>query len=308
MIDKVTNDARIYTDLEGLERLRYQSRTNPEKVKKEVAQQFEALLMQIVLRSMRDANKAFSSELFGSNQMDMYQDMFDKQLTLAMSNAGIGVADIIEKNIDQQYANQKAPNIKSNIHVIHSKESSQNTVTSIKEKAIEPPIEVQAKQQTSFHTQEDFVTKLWSGAKEAAHMLGADPKLLLAQAALETNWGKKIIASDSDSSHNLFNIKADSAWKKSTTTTQTLEQKEGVLVKEKATFRRYASFNDSFMDYVHFLKANNRYAEALDKASDPKQFVQSLQDAGFATDPHYADKILSVFSSPNFKKLVDNLS
>lgn len=318
MVDKISSDVKVYTDLQSLERLRYQSKKDSNSVKKEVAQQFEAMLMQIVMRSMRDANKALSSDLFGnSDQMDFYQDMFDKQLSLLTSDSGTGFAQIVEKNIDQQYASQnnkpdttiKKPTpqeLKHNkplFQLDRQSETTAKTVISTYEKLPPAP-----PKKTVFSSQEEFVKTLWSAAKSAAKSIGADPKVLLAQAALETNWGKKIIPQDKNrSSFNLFNIKADHSWEKQTVAMNTLEQKDGVLSKAKSVFRSYDSFVESFKDYAQFLKQNGRYSEALKKAADPHQFIQALQSAGYATDANYADKILKIFSSQTFKSLVNKL-
>lgn len=306
MVTKLA-DAKVYTDMDGLGKLRYQAKTNPEVAKKEVAQQFEALLMQILLRSMREANKSFASDLFGGDQMALYQDMLDKQMSLIMSESGTGFAKIIEKNMEQQYSKEAQAAKYKNSHVVARMPAGEDTA-SIKNIEKPQPIPPQPVQPT-FNSQEEFVQGLWGHAKQAANLIGVDPKILLAQAALETNWGKKIITNNqtNDSSHNLFNIKADNSWTKKTAVTDTLEQKNGVLVKEKAAFRSYGSYMDSFMDYAHFLKNNSRYEDALNKATDPKQFVQALQSAGYATDSNYAEKILTIFSSRTFKNLVDKL-
>lgn len=323
MVDKVTHDARVYADVQGLEQLRYQSHSNTNAAKKEVSQQFEAMLMQIVVRSMRDANKAFASDLFGSDQMDFYQDMFDKQLTLLTSNSDIGFAKMIEKNIDDHYLKNKAhqqedtTNVKSapdKVPVNHVKLPT--ATTNMEKKSADPlqvlenetPYAAPTRVTANFSSPEAFVKGIWSSAKVAARLLGTDPRFLIAQAALETNWGKKILPqSQNTSSHNLFNIKADSSWDKATTTMSTLEQKNGIIAKEKATFRSYDSVMDSFLDYVSFLKQNGRYADALNKATNPQQFAHALQNAGFATDANYADKILKIFSSKMFNNLVANM-
>lgn len=324
MTDKVVNDARVYSDVQGLEQLRYQSKKDIHAAKHEVAKQFEAILMQFMLRSMREANKTFSSGLFDSDQMSLYQDLYDKQLSLTTSN-GIGLADIIEKNIDQTYfSNQSKESGKAPAHLEKQTYAKQTEFSpSMLVKANEPlnqesvamkVPQVQTVATTDktekgfFKTPEEFIKNLWASAKQAAKTIGADPRVLLAQAALETNWGKKVLPSDQNAStHNLFNIKADPSWKQKTTTMETIEQKNGVLVKEKANFRSYSSFTESFADYVKFLKENGRYQQALDKVSNAKEFVSALQQAGFATDTQYADKIMNIFSSKLFKNLTEKL-
>jgi flagellar protein FlgJ len=167
------------------------------------------------------------------------------------------------------------------------------------------PVELEP---TGFSSPEDFVKKLWTTANIAAGILGVHPEILLAQAALETNWGKSILQhSNGRSTHNLFNIKAGNDWNKDTTSINSVEQKQGVLVKEKSTFRSYSSFTDSFFDFVNLLKQNGRYSDVLNKVSDPRQFIQALQKAGYATDQNYADKILKIFSSPMFQNLVSKV-
>lgn len=323
MIDKVTNDARIYTDVQGLEQLRYASKNNSPAAKKEVAKQFEAMFMQIVMRSMRDANKAFASDLFGSDQTEYYQEMYDKQLTLLTSDSGLGFAKMIEQNIDEHFPAGKAATNTEQTNLIPSIKQAdtqppplslppmaekKNTVVTAAAATHASVTPAEPPQPSMFSSPEEFVKGLWASAKNAARTLGTDPRLLIAQAALETNWGKKILPQGNDaSSHNLFNIKADASWDKKTTTMDTLEQKNGVLAKEKSTFRSYDSFKDSFADYVSFLKQNGRYNEALDKAAHPEQFIHALQDAGFATDTNYAEKILKIFSSRTFNQLMSKM-
>ncbi|MFO6421834.1 flagellar assembly peptidoglycan hydrolase FlgJ [Motilimonas sp. KMU-193] len=140
-----------------------------------------------------------------------------------------------------------------------------------------------------------FVQSLMPFAKKAAKALGVNPAILVAQAALETGWGKKVIqTSNQDSSFNLFNIKADRRWQGAHTNKDTLEYYDGVAVTERARFRVYRDFEQSFSDYVHFLQQNPRYEHALKTTADPERFMRQLQKAGYATDPRYADKVMSV--------------
>lgn len=317
-MDKVANEAQIYTDVQGLEDLRYQAKMKNPAAKKEVAKQFEALLLQQVLQSMNNANKELSGGLFGSDQMDMYQDLYSKQLSILITQQDLGFAKVVEENMNQQY------------HLEDKKASAQNTVnTSLLKSATvlkmpkianinptpavatttAPPavasIATLAPQKNSFGTPEDFVKSLWASAKIAAKMINADPKVLIAQAALETDWGKKILhLNPVSSTHNLFNIKSDSSWNKSSVSTTTLEEQDGVVKKEKSSFRAYGSYIESFLDYAHYLQSNNRYAQALTNAANPANFVQSLQAAGFATDSHYADKIMNILHSDSFNSLI----
>lgn len=308
MIDKIAYDASIYTDVQGLEQLRHNLAKDPGGVKKEVARQFESMLMQMVLKSMRDANKVYDSGLYGSDSMELYQDLFDKQIALAVSRGENSLAKMIEKNIDQQQGVNPAPGPLPLDSPVQAPLAAYNPGVQQPEKENEASSEsVLSHIKEIFRTKEDFVKKLWSSAKQAATSLGVDPEVLLAQAALETNWGKKILSHENSSSFNLFNIKADPASARKTGPVETLEQKNGVLVKERSFFKRYESFKESFMDYVSFLKNNVRYNEALEKKANPQEYIRALQNAGYATDSHYADKVMSIFSSNVFKKIISTV-
>lgn len=145
-----------------------------------------------------------------------------------------------------------------------------------------------------FASPEEFVATMMPMAEQAAKTLGVDPRYLVAQAALETGWGKSIIrGGEGGSSHNLFGIKAH-GWGGASTKVTTSEFVQGIKVKEKADFRSYDSFEQSFNDYVSFLQSNGRYSQALQSTANPERFVGELQRAGYATDPNYAKKISQI--------------
>jgi flagellar protein FlgJ len=147
----------------------------------------------------------------------------------------------------------------------------------------------------AFSSADDFVNTMLPMAKEAAARIGVDPRYLVAQAALETGWGKSVMrAQDGSSSHNLFGIKAGSSWNGGSARAITSEFRNGAMVKETAQFRSYDSYKDSFHDLVTLLQSNNRYQEVVKSADNPEQFVRELQKAGYATDPNYASKISQI--------------
>jgi flagellar protein FlgJ len=147
----------------------------------------------------------------------------------------------------------------------------------------------------AFNSADDFVNTMLPMAKEAADRIGVDPRYLVAQAALETGWGKSVMrAQDGSSSHNLFGIKAGSSWNGGSARAITSEFRNGAMVKETAEFRSYDSYKDSFHDLVTLLQSNNRYQEVVKSADNPEQFVRELQKAGYATDPDYASKISQI--------------
>ena len=147
----------------------------------------------------------------------------------------------------------------------------------------------------AFSSADEFVNTMLPMAKEAAARIGVDPRYLVAQAALETGWGKSVMrAQDGSSSHNLFGIKAGSSWKGDSARAITSEFRNGEMVRETAQFRSYDSYKDSFHDLVTLLQTNNRYQDVVKSADNPEQFVRELQKAGYATDPDYASKISQI--------------
>ncbi|KPC33271.1 Flagellar rod assembly protein/muramidase FlgJ [Pseudomonas syringae pv. cilantro] len=156
----------------------------------------------------------------------------------------------------------------------------------------QPPL---APAKRAFSNADQFVETMLPLAKEAAARIGVDPVMLVAQAALETGWGKSIMRQqDGSSSHNLFGIKAAGSWKGAEARAITSEFRDGKMVKETADFRSYGSYADSFHDLVSLLQNNNRYKEVVNSADKPEQFVKELQKAGYATDPDYASKISQI--------------
>ncbi|MCC8620333.1 flagellar assembly peptidoglycan hydrolase FlgJ [Xanthomonas vesicatoria] len=151
-------------------------------------------------------------------------------------------------------------------------------------------------------TPEGFVAKIWTHAQKAARELGVDPRALVAQAALETGWGRRGIGNGGDS-NNLFGIKA-SGWSGNKVTTGTHEYVNGVKTTETADFRAYGSAEESFADYVRLLKNNSRYQPALQAGTDIKGFARGLQQAGYATDPGYAAKIAAIANGPTIDRAV----
>ena len=152
----------------------------------------------------------------------------------------------------------------------------------------------------AFSSADEFVNTMLPMAKEAAARIGVDPRYLVAQAALETGWGKSVMrADDGSSSHNLFGIKAGQSWQGGQARAITSEFRDGAMVKETAQFRSYDSYQDSFHDLVTLLQSNDRYKEVVKSADNPEQFVRELQKAGYATDPDFASKISQIAKTMN---------
>ena len=144
--------------------------------------------------------------------------------------------------------------------------------------------------------------QLWPHAEPVARRLGIEPAAIIAQSALETGWGQHIPGRpDGTSSRNLFGIKAGSTWAGERVAKTTLEFENGVATQQRQSFRAYDSFAQSFEDFAELVAGNERYREALDSAREPKRFFAALQKAGYATDPHYAQKVLSVLSGETMR-------
>jgi flagellar protein FlgJ len=149
-----------------------------------------------------------------------------------------------------------------------------------------------------FNEPKDFVSALIKPAQKVQQKLGVPFEVVIAQAALETGWGQKIIKDQhGDSSNNLFNIKADSRWAGDKVTKDTLEFEQGAMIKKAEPFRMYQTLSDSVDDYIHFLSNSERYQDALQKSNNVEHFLQGLQKAGYATDPQYADKIIGTLKT-----------
>jgi flagellar protein FlgJ len=288
----LSDTANVYTDFNGLAELRRQARADSNAALRETAQQFESLFLQMVLKNMRQTS--MGDGLFDSSESKTYRDLFDRQISLSLSKRGdLGLAEMMIKQLQQQN------------EVVKGREEP----TDAPPVGIDPTRRMPAKAGTAagtpgsvettskFETPMDFVKGVWRYAKQAAAELGVAAETLVAQAALETGWGKHLIRhADGRSSNNLFGIKADPRWKGEQVSAATIEFKGPVMQKERAAFRSYTSLADSFADYVSFLKSNPRYQEAIVKSQTPSEFTRALQQAGYATDPEYSKKIMTILN------------
>lgn len=295
---KNNNDIGFIHDIGSLDRLRQQAVNGEEGSEKEAltaaAKQFEAIFTSMLFKSMRDANSSFKSDMLNSQNEQFYRQMQDDQMASELSaNGSLGLADMIVAQLSAGQASDAT----------EDKVRSEGFDTSLQRpqysgRSEERALDVQAasvtKQPVSFDSPESFVTSMKPYAEKAASALGVDSSLLLAQAALETGWGSKMVKNSLGNSNNLFNIKADRSWKGDKVATQTLEFHGKTAVKESASFRSYSSFEDSFNDYVKFLNENPRYETALQHQGNSENFIKGIHQAGYATDPNYADKVLRV--------------
>ncbi len=320
MMTSTVPSADIYTDFQGLTRLRAEARTNSPETLRAVAQQFEALFTQMMLKSMRQAS--MGDDLFGSAEADQYRDMFDQQLALTLSKGrGIGLSDMLAQQLGGNLAAAPATDVlgdnppnpfssrlfRGEVMPLSIPSSTETHSPQAIHSAYTDAAPDSGQKALSFDGPEDFVQKLWPHAQQAARALGITPKFLLAQAALETGWGQSVTPAPQGSSHNLFGIKAHTSWDGSRISVSTLEYVGGIAVRRNDMFRVYPSPEASFMDYVNFLQANPRYAEALQQTKNPEAFAHALQKAGYATDPNYARKITSILNGDTLRDAVANL-
>lgn len=332
MLSSSVPDPSVYTDFSGLEKLKQGAREQTPEAINEVAKQFEALFMTQMLKGMRQAKLA--EGVMDSHQSEFYRDMYDQQMALHLSGKpGLGMSKLIAQQLGKKSDDEAAAPVgkgledylqrANGVGAVAQPLSRAQTLSAQASSGLERLERTLAKldqaekrhEQLWKNLEEDWAaTQSNSGstelsgskqlfsqqmrpyAEQAAQELGVDVDVLLAQAALETGWGQSVIKnSQGESSFNLFNIKADKAWQGRQARTVTVEYDGGVARKETAGFRSYDSYQQSFSDYVQFLKSNPRYSDALRNAGDAGQYLRELQQAGYATDPHYAQKVMSIY-------------
>jgi len=247
----------------------------------QAARQLEAQFAQLMIKSMRDAS--FGDALFpGENQL--FHEMYDQQLAKALTGGkGLGIAAMVAR----QLGNMQTP--------------------PVAEHSVSRPV-LPYQSASEQHTPESFVSQIWHHAQHAARELGVNVRALIAQAALETGWGKHAIKrEDGGNAHNLFGIKA-TGWKGERANTRTHEYRKGVRQGENADFRAYSSVAESFADYVRMLKSHPRYQKALRSGDNVHGFASALQKAGYATDPSYAEKINAIANGPVLKQILAKMT
>jgi len=313
--------APVYTDLSGLSKLKRAAGNNDPAAIRTVAQQFESMFTRMMLKSMREA--IGPDPMFGSDQEQMYQGMADDQLSVQLSKGkGFGLADMLVRQLQKMgvkgadeaaeastgtAARRGTPATGATNGAGGAKGS--GTLTGSAGAAAKAAAAYSATEHASATSstasptaspasdaaKTNFVQDLWPQAQQAGQLLGVDPRHLIAQAALETNWGRSMPQDATGRcSNNLFGIKASPGWSGSTVTSDTREYQEGTATNISAQFKAYATPAQSFQDYVALLRDNPRYSSALNTGGDVRAFATGLQRGGYATDPDYASKIAAV--------------
>jgi peptidoglycan hydrolase FlgJ len=300
------------TDFSQFAQLRAQARSEDPAALRQTAKQFEALLLQQMLKSMRAAS--LGDDVLGGEQTQFYQEMFDQQIAQHLAaGRGLGIADLMVRQMQLQAA--PAPEMSTGAmplqrpapatSVTRSTAPSVQTLSSVHGVAQRSPAsQAQAADGSPAlaDSPQAFVRSILPHAEKAAAELGIPARVLVAQAALETGWGRHAIQrEDGSPAFNLFGIKADTRWQGEKVQTMTSEYENGAMRAERADFRAYDSLGTAFDDYVRFLKSNPRYADALHHGGDAQRFTAGLQKAGYATDPAYAQKILRIADGQTMK-------
>ena len=291
------SDARVYADFAGLNSLKSTAGTNDPAAIRQVAKQFESLFARMMIKSMRDA--VGTDPIFGSDQQQTYQSMFDDQLSIELTRGhGLGLADMLIRQLQRMgiaSTDAEAGTGRDASPTTGSASPAGSPAAPRNSAAISP-----GSPPASSADQARFIRDLWPEAERTAQQLGVDPRGLLAQAALETNWGRSVpLDPGGRSSNNLFGMKATPEWRGASVSAVTQEFQNGTAAASVAQFRAYGSRVDSFRDYVTMLSSNPRYSAALHTGSDVHAFAAALQRGGYATDPDYARKVGALASSLN---------
>jgi flagellar protein FlgJ len=287
-----------------------------------VAKQFESIFTQMMLKSMRDASSAMGDDIMGSQAVSSYRDMFDHQLSVTLSQGkGIGIADMLMRQLggSQGIKSDAADNglfagvtgDASTANAISSRSDQDSGLMDSLERLLGKAGQAvgdgasavaSAVGKLSVSSPEDFVQKLAPHAIEAAKKLGVSVRALLAQAALETGWGKHMPAQGTTTSNNMFGIKAGGSWDGKRVNVPTLEYENGVAVRKRDSFRAYDSPSDSFKDYANMVASSPRFANAVGRGDDIAGFAHALTSGGYATDPGYAQKLTDIANGPVMKQ------
>ncbi|MCP3699992.1 MAG: flagellar assembly peptidoglycan hydrolase FlgJ [Aliivibrio sp.] len=320
-------DVGFIHDVGGLDKLRKSAvsgdQESQDKALRAAAEQFESIFTQMLFKSMRNANDSFKSDMMSSDNQQFFEQMRDDQMATELSKKGsLGLADMIVAQLGASM-NQEPPvhngkNLEQDARMAmrkaatdetlrlpvdyqypamsEAKQASQTESGSVAQ--LEKALAARpAQQPQKFDSPQQFVKTMKPYAEKAAKALGIDSNVLIAQAALETGWGKKVIQNSVDSSHNLFNIKADRSWQGDKIAKNTLEYHDNIAVTENAAFRSYNNYEESFSDFVRFLNQNPRYERALQQTESSESFIKGIHSAGYATDPNYTSKVMSVMKT-----------
>jgi len=303
--DSLSN--RLVLDPSAAAALRSRLREDPEGGTRQAARQFEGMLLHMMLKSMRDAMP--SDGMTHSEQSRFFTAIVDQQLALDLAaQAPSGLAALLERQMMRVGGTSASAGssggaidtLQQSLLAAHATTPALRAAVSGESRwrqvpAVAPTAAASGAGASAGRAR-DFVNRVWPHAVEAAAVTGVPARFLVAQAALESGWGKnEIKAADGSPSYNLFGVKAGRTWAGATTEVQTTEFVDGAARSTRARFRAYASYSEAFRDYAELLRSKPRFAAVIGQ-QDGAQFARSLQQAGYATDPLYADKLARIIN------------
>jgi flagellar protein FlgJ len=290
--------------------LRLKLKQDPQGGLKQAAQQFEGMLLQMMLKSMRDATP--QDGLMDSDQTRFFTSLMDQQLAQNLSAKGsLGFAKLIEQQLGRTTSSGKTDSTVSSLELLQKSLLERQTASSAVPVAATGAERIRNAPVASVESAGpagatgnagDFVNRVWPHAVEAANATGVPAHFLVAHSALESGWGKnEIRQADGSPSYNLFGVKAGRSWQGPTVNVQTTEYVDGVAQSSREKFRVYGSYAESFRDYSSLMRNNPKFSGVLGQ-QDGTQFARSLQQSGYATDPMYADKLGRIISGPTLRQ------
>lgn len=307
---------RAAFDVKSAQDLRSEFAKDPQGGLKAAAQQFETLFLQQVLKSMRDTVP--QDGMLNSDQSRFYTSLLDQQMaqSLSASGKGVGFAKLIEQQLGKTIAATQGeatatgpanpagtslPLAASDARHLQY----QTVLSSLPTSASYQKLDVKQSAPTAVDapaTSKEFVGRVWPHAVEASRSTGIPPQFLVGHSALESGWGRsEIKLADGSSSHNLFGIKAGKNWTGQTVDATTTEYVDGQPRQVVERFRAYGSYEEGFRDYANLLRSNSRYSAVIG-SQDGTEFAKRLQQAGYATDPMYADNLSRIINGPTMRQ------
>ncbi|TCJ15533.1 flagellar assembly peptidoglycan hydrolase FlgJ [Parasulfuritortus cantonensis] len=297
---------RLSVDVQGAQALRFGAASGDPEAIRAAAKQFEAMFVQIMLKTMRETKLTSEGDPFGdSTSLKLYQELLDQQWAQKMVNTGsLGLADAIVRRLDVE---AKAKKIAEQLAEEPEEGGGETAAVPLLrpsapiplEKPLQPvPLEKPGAARpgpVSNDRKGNFINGMLPYARQAEAATGVPARFIIAHAALESGWGQhEIVAEDGSASHNLFGIKA-TGWGGASAQTTTTEYRQGVAMKVAQRFRAYADYGEGFADYARLLQ--DRYADAAAAGEDAEAFVSGLAGGGYASDPAYADKLKRTITS-----------
>jgi len=306
--------SKLALDTNSLNGLKNSAKAGTPAAMKEAATQFEAMFINMMMKSMRDATP--QEGMLDNQQTKTFTTMLDQQTSQNLAKRGVGLADVLVRQLSANQMGQQAlaigadgmggdaaagagrltPSLNNaaalygNGAALGAGAAASAVSGTAASKAPPLPATTETGRVQAPHVRA-FQEKLHEHAHAAEQTTGVPAKFMLGQAALETGWGKRMIRNaDGSNSNNLFGIKAGASWKGKVATAVTTEYVNGKPQTKVEKFRAYDSPADSFRDYANMIAKNPRYEKVIG-SSDAATFAQGLQRAGYATDPNYAAKL-----------------